>query len=269
MKFSFLLCVSFLSGLLVVQGDVLTRPFLATEKPRSISIHATNGSVVVIGDDRQLVSATLGSWPSDFLGKSFERPSTSLEGRGDIKSAVSLGERDNALSVSFQARGRSKTLYLWIPKDANLRVSNSGDGSIAVRNTQGEVEVESPNGQILLDQIWGPVIAHALNQDLWVKFAALVPGRPNYLSSLNGNLFVVLPEGADASFDLDFFNGEVETSIPITLIPGGADWKVSEPEAYEPSRTAESRRRGTHFKIKNHNGNIKITDYKPEKSNEQ
>ncbi len=269
MKHSFIICASFLLWLDLAQGELVTSKFQGSDPQRSVSIRATNGSVVVIGDDRSNVSAVKRRWPKNFREMSFDRPVSS--GRGDLSfnNELRMKSSGNRLTISFNAQRRSETLYVWVPMGVDLKVSTAGDGSIAVRNARGEVDVESSQGEILLDKIWGPVVAHALNRDLWVKFAALVAGRPNYLSSLNGDLSLVLPEGADASFDLEFFNGEVETTVPITLIPGKGKWTSENPKLFEPSRLAASNRGGTHFSIKNHNGNITISDYKLEELNEQ
>lgn len=245
----------------VGRSDSPVRSVDVREEHEAVVIQATRGNVVVLGWNQTRVRTSIRSWPKDFRNQIVAGPSEPGAQSVGFEGSLSILEKSNRVAIRFQADKEEETLFVWIPVDRNLKVSALGGGSVAVRGTKGEVDVQSLQGKILLDQIWGPVVAHALNEELWVRFAALVVSKPNYLSSLNGNVTVILPEGADASFELDFFNGEVDTSIPITLVPGTNVWAADGSTVFEPSRAAETTRKATHFRIKNHNGNIIIKDY--------
>lgn len=269
MKYATLLSLSVLVLRAIALGEGQSRSFDVTEQKGSIVIQATRGNVVVLGWAEARVSALVRSWPSDFLNQKFPAPGDASVDTGSFDGSLRLRDKVDGLSISFQADRQGESVYVWVPETVSIRATVTGGGSIAVRGTKGEIEVECLQGQILLDQIWGPVMAHTLDHDLWARFAALVPEKPNFLSSLNGTVSVLLPRGGDASFELDFFNGEVDTSIPITLVPGSNVWASDGSTVFEPSRSAETNPatigKGTHFAIKNHNGNIIIKDYETNK----
>ncbi len=227
----------------------------------AIVVQVSRGHVVVLGWEQAGVATSVRSWPEDFQNQEILIPSDEEARQSDFEGSLRVEAKSNGVTLNFRAARKEQALFVWLPVQINLKVSVTGGGSVAVRGTRGEVDVQSMQGKVLLDQIWGPVVAHALNEDLWVRFSALVAEKPNYLSSLNGDVSVLLPKGADASFELDFFNGEVDTTIPITLVPGTNVWAADGSTVFEPSRSAETNRKGTHFRIKNHNGNIIIKDY--------
>ncbi len=261
MKSLELLCICLFGLPLSSWGDKPIQSKGAGTDQKPVFVQVQRGNVVVVGWDRSETASVLRAWPEDFANAEFPQPTASELDQSPGKEVVRIQNQENRVSVRFNPQRSKETLFLWIPEDVNVKISALGGGSVGVRGTKGEIEVESLQGKVLLDQIWGPVVAHALNEDLWVRFSALVANKPNYLSSLNGDVSVVLPKDAEASFELDFFNGEVDTTIPITLVPGTNLWALDGSTVFEPSRSAETNRRGTHFRIKNHNGNIIIKDY--------
>ena len=239
----------------------LSKSFSDPQKPSYLSIKVLSGNVIVVGASVNELFSVVGSWPSDVMGKplEFELPQNGTNPRnGD---GVSISESGNRMNIEFNPRISRETLYVRVPKSVNLKISVSGSGSAAVRGTGGEIEVECRQGKIFLDRISGPVVAHTLNKGLEAKFASLVPGKPNFLSSLNGNIELSLPKDSDVSFELDFFNGEVESSMPITLLPLSKRGGSKGERTFEAPSVAETSRKATHFRIKTHNGNIRIKDY--------
>ena len=171
-------------------------------------------------------------------------------GTSDSSVTTNLGLWPSELTKDLIAKGFSRS-----------RKQSRRRAEFSMRGTEGEIDVECLQGKIFLDRIRGPVVAHTLNQSLEARFSALVPGKPNFLSSLNGDVRLFLPKDSDVSFELDFFNGEVVTSMPITLLPLAKGKTPQKKSDFEAPSTAETARKATHFQIKTHNGNIHIDNY--------
>jgi hypothetical protein len=253
--FLFLVCLAF------AEAQEQTKSFSDPRKSYYLSIQVLRGNVVVVGTEGSDVSTSLGLWPTDLTQEPFGGGFSRSQKEGRSRAVISIRESENKMSLNFTAEDSGETLYARVPRTVNLKIVVSGHGSVALRGTEGEIDVECLQGKIFLDRIRGPVVAHTLNQSLEARFSALVPGKPNFLSSLNGDVKLFLPKDSEVSFELDFFNGEVVTSMPITLLPL-AEGKTSKKRSdFEAPSTAETVRKATHFQIKTHNGNIHIDNY--------
>jgi hypothetical protein len=260
MKSQLLSLITLLGFSFLAQAQGISKSFSAPQKPSYLSVQAPRGSVIVVGSDEAEIFSIVGKWPRDLMQEPlrFEVPHNGRKpGSSD---GFSISESGNKMKLKFNPKNSSETLYVRVPMDVNLKISASGKGSVLVRGTAGEIEVECLQGKLYLDRIHGPVVVHTLNDDLEAKFSGLVPEKPNFLSSLNGDIKLLLPTDSEVSFELDFFNGEVESPMPITLLPA-ANKKGTESDFEAPSN-AETARKATHFRIKTHNGNISIKDYK-------
>ena len=268
MRFRFTIFVLILGCAAAAVAQGTSKSFSDPQKSSYLSIQVLRGNVIAVGGEVSDVSTTLGYWPSELTQESFLGEASQSLNQAESRASVSLRESKNKMMLDFNAGDSRETLYVKVPRATNLKISATGSGSVMVRGTLGEIDVECLQGKIYLDRIRGPVVAHTLSQSLEARFSSLVPGKPNYLSSLNGDVKLFLPEGADVSFELDFFNGEVVTSMPITLLPLSRG-KSSKKTDFEGPSTAESDRKATHFQIKSHNGNIHIDNYLPNETNDK
>ena len=261
MKFNVSTFIFFLAWLAVSGAQGQTKYFSDPQKLSYLSIQVLRGNVIVVGTSDSSVTTNLGLWPSeltkDLIAKGFSRSRKQSRRRAEF----SMRESENKMNLDFTAGALNETLYVKVPRTSNLKLVVSGAGSVVVQGTEGEIDVECLQGKIFLDRIRGPVVAHTLNQSLEARFSALVPGKPNFLSSLNGDVRLFLPKDSDVSFELDFFNGEVVTSMPITLLPLAKGKTPQKKRDFEAPSTAETARKATHFQIKTHNGNIHIDNY--------
>ncbi len=101
---------------------------------------------------------------------------------------------------------------------ANGRLSlNSVNSDVRVSNSRGEVAAESVNGEILLDRVdAASVNASTVNGDVTYEGPIKNGGRYT-LSSHNGDLTVALDQSANAAVSVSTFNGEFESSFPVTI----------------------------------------------------
>lgn len=98
----------------------------------------------------------------------------------------------------------------------DLEASNA-NGNIDIRNHDGELNVEGINGSITLNGIRsGDVEAETVNGAIEYNGELRDNGRYR-LSTHSGNLTLVVPTGANASFAVDTFMGEIQSDFPIQI----------------------------------------------------
>ncbi len=119
-----------------------------------------------------------------------------------------------------------------------------GNGQISLRSVEGAVTLERARGRISLSavnddirgvQLEGEVTAETINGDVTLEgvrsgnvSASTINGTLTYegtirdqgryaLTTHNGDLVLVVPDGANATVSIATFNGRVQTTLPITL----------------------------------------------------
>jgi len=111
----------------------------------------------------------------------------------------------------------------------------SVEGDIALTDAAGRVDVGSVNGDVQLAMIRGRIMAETVNGDVSleriesddveagtvsgdVTFSGSVSDRGRYrLTSHNGDLTITVPQRVNATVSVSTFNGEFESSFPVTL----------------------------------------------------
>ncbi len=252
-----LVCVSFWFGEAGL-AEVVADRSENSRRTRRVSIQASIGVVRVVASDQETVSA---------FSIPFEGSLDALVGRevpenedGESGSrAVSLVEQRNQTTINFSPQDPQRLMIVQVPSDVDLKIASTGAG-VVVEGMTAEVDAECLGGDVLLWGMHGPVIASVVNHRLLVQYDSIAVGETNFLSSVDGLVEVRLPKRADVRFTLDFFNGSVDTSIPITLVPGKKVWVPETDTGFEPSRSAQSQGGATHFRITNHNGDIRIKE---------
>ena len=111
----------------------------------------------------------------------------------------------------------------------------SVEGDVQVDGATGRVQVGSVNGDVDLSNIRGRIVAETVNGDVSleriesedveagtvsgdVSFSGSIADRGRYrMTSHNGDLTVTVPERISATVSVSTFNGEFESSFPVTL----------------------------------------------------
>jgi DUF4097 and DUF4098 domain-containing protein YvlB len=73
----------------------------------------------------------------------------------------------------------------------------------------GELDVESTNGGITLDQVGGSIVAHALNGSVTANVVRLDADKPFSFSTLNGRIDVTLPGNMHANLNIRSDQGDI------------------------------------------------------------
>jgi DUF4097 and DUF4098 domain-containing protein YvlB len=94
---------------------------------------------------------------------------------------------------------------------------NSVNSDVNVRNISGELQAETVNGDVNLIQVQSDnVEANTVNGD--VNYDGTIRANGRYrLTTHNGEVTVVIPEGTGAQVSVSTFQGDFESAFPVTL----------------------------------------------------
>ncbi len=105
--------------------------------------------------------------------------------------------------------------YLYLPKNLKLKVNyNSWQaGDVSIQGMAGEIEAKSQVGDLVFEDITGPIVAHTLSSDLEVIFNEIASTSPTSLSSTSGDIDVTMPENTKGTFKMSTISGGVYTAF--------------------------------------------------------
>jgi DUF4097 and DUF4098 domain-containing protein YvlB len=94
---------------------------------------------------------------------------------------------------------------------------NSSNGDIVIAEADGEITVETLNGEIEMDGIRSSSVdATTVNGEVDYRGTIENNGRYSF-STHNGDITLIIPPDASATFTVSTFSGEFDTDFPITL----------------------------------------------------
>jgi hypothetical protein len=195
--------------------EVITIPLSRPGEPLSLEIELISARIEVIGEDRRDAEFSITMAGGE---RKIKTPSgtKTLTGGG---SGLEIEEEDNSISIDSDARTNKVEIIARIPRRASLDLSTVQDGEIVVRNITGGAELENVSGPINVANMSGSVIAETVDGPITVGFAAVGAGGGTALSSLNGDIAVMLPTGAGVELRIDSANGEIDSALELDLKP--------------------------------------------------
>ncbi|HEX4373957.1 MAG TPA: hypothetical protein VHZ50_11700 [Puia sp.] len=196
--------------------DELVVPLSNPGKPYTLKVGLVSGSITVSASTGKDIIIDV---KSD--GKAKGEMTTADNGMKKISKGSSYGvtakEDDNIVNVSTDNPNEAVFLTLKIPQDVKLKLSTVNDGDITVNNIKGELEINNVNGAITLNNISGSVVASTINGDVITTFTTVDSKAPMAFSSLNGNVDVTFPSGAQYNMKLKSDRGEIYTDFDIAV----------------------------------------------------
>jgi len=197
------------------QPQVITIPLSMPGEKMSLEISLQSAHIEVIGEDRADAEFSVTVEQED---RKIITPSGAQPIAGGAYS-LEVDEEDNHISVDTGWRSTHTTIVARIPRRADLELSTVNDGSIVVRNVEGNLELGNVNGPITASGIAGSVIAESVNDTIDVSFVSIDGSVPMALTSLNGDLKLGLPPRAGAQLHLDTGEGEIYSDFEVEVLP--------------------------------------------------
>lgn len=144
--------------------------------------------------------------------------------RGDVVICAMWRERDSCSESGIDGDNRrhswserndvSVHFTVTVPAYANVEV-NTVNGDVSIDELRGEVEARTVNGDVRAASSGGAVRASTVNGGIRAKGQIGDSGLE--YSTVNGSIEIELPTNANADVDLSTVNGRVTSDFPITF----------------------------------------------------
>ena len=107
---------------------------------------------------------------------------------------------------------------LRVPKRCNLYLRTVNQGTVTVKDVEGEFEVKNVNAGIEMTNIAGPAKVSTVNGPIKISFNQN-PSSESSFKTVNGKIEVEFRSGLSADLNLKTFNGQVYTDFEISDLP--------------------------------------------------
>lgn len=209
--------IIWLFAALILAQPVLAQKFEKAVEGKNvrISIQLMRSDIEVIGHDKNTILIE---------ALDYEAPPEKAQGLRPIgaggidNTQLGLNVDQNGNNVMIrEVQNRSGEYKIYLPKNAKLNLTKGawGGGELVVKGMQSEIELSSTNGDILLDQVVGPIIANSTSGDMTVRFAKAPASGPSMISMVSGDLEVMLPESSKLNLELTSVSGDIYTNLDI------------------------------------------------------
>lgn len=131
-------------------------------------------------------------------------------------SSFALSEKDNVVTLDALSDGwksNSAAFNVTVPRSTAVVVKSAWGGDVTCTGVAGNVEVNTLNGAIRLEDVGGGVVASTHNGEIRASIRTLREGAPLSFTSMNGEVSLRLPSEAKASVRLRTQNGSVLTDF--------------------------------------------------------
>lgn len=108
------------------------------------------------------------------------------------------------------------------PTASAIRIRVVHHGNVGVTGAREEVEVETFQGRIALEDVTGPVLAHITRDgDIGVRFARAPSPRPSAISTYEGDIDLEVPRALIGRLSLETTEGEIHDEVALPPRPSG------------------------------------------------
>ncbi|MFK8014649.1 MAG: hypothetical protein AB8G17_04355 [Gammaproteobacteria bacterium] len=185
-------------------------------KPMMLQVNILSAEIQVIGEKRDDVQITISGGGNG--GRSIVTPSgVQTIDSGSYK--MSATERNNTVNISSDWRMSAIGLVVRVPVSASLSVETTNNSTIDIEGVAGEMQLQNVNGPITVKGAASSVIAESVNRTVDIAFASLSNVSAVSLTSVNGDLFVGLPERPAVQLHIDTSRGKIASDFDIDVQP--------------------------------------------------
>ncbi len=208
-----------------------TLKFQDPSKPRELFVDNIFGSIEVEGYEGQEVKLLIHKTTK---GRSKEKIQRARE---EVK--LEITEEGNTIDLYVDGpfryhdrRGRRKKwrnpgyevhfdFDVKVPHNTDLYLRTVNNGSIEVKNVEGEFEIKNVNGRIEMNEVGGSGEAHTVNGEVKVLFNQN-PESDCSFRTINGDIRISFRKDLSADFRLKTFNGEAYSDFPFSYLSSRA-----------------------------------------------
>jgi hypothetical protein len=133
---------------------------------------------------------------------------------------LTIEEEENVIQVNVEEGKRAVDLVIQVPFSTSLRLSCRDDEKgVTVDRVDGEIEVDTGAGPIMLTNVSGPVVADSSEGEIKAVFGKVIPGKPMSFSAMDGDIDITLPADVKASLKMKTDEGQIFTDFDVRLTP--------------------------------------------------
>lgn len=126
-------------------------------------------------------------------------------------------EENNVVSVVASVMDKPSEIDIMVPQRFSLKLTTVNGKVVEVKGVKGEIEVNSVNGDIILENVQGSANVNTVNGNIRVDFQQVNPESPMAFTNLNGDVEVSLPADTRFSVKAKTERGEIYTDFDIKL----------------------------------------------------
>ncbi len=157
----------------------------------------------------------------------------------------------HARSGWFGSNGNGTVTYnLTVPRGVHVKAT-SVNGTLTIREIQGDIEAETVNGAVKISDAGGAVAAKTVNGSLRADITTTPNMKSNSFKTVNGSVQVSLPSDVAGKFQAETVNGSINTDFVLEVHKPGPWGKKS--------INAQLGTGGASYSFSTVNGSIKIT----------
>ena len=185
----------------------------------TVAVRSMNGDIeVAVGtDDSVRVSARI-EWRKGDPDKTL-RMYANRQGNDALICAV-WGTGNCTLEsydTKYDGKGTDARVFFTVTVPAGVKVDLQGINGDVTVSASAPVKAHTMNGDVRVVTAVGPVDGVTLNGSVDIRMSSLVGSDSVIAKTLNGSVYVYLPDPVDAAIDLGVTNGSVSTEFPVTM----------------------------------------------------
>lgn len=137
--------------------------------------------------------------------------------RLDEDVSFELTEKNNVATIVMSGdnpwSAQGAEFHVQVPRNTNLVLRTEAGGDIKVENVDGDIDINSMNGEVALLDIGASAVVNTMNGEITATFKK-APAKPVSITSMNGEVDVRLPIDTKANLRLRTHNGSIRTNFP-------------------------------------------------------
>ena len=186
----------------------------------------TNGSVRVYGWDKNEVRVEavkrVKSGSRSQADELMKQVQIEVDQEGDRLSIVTITPKSGSSSFlswlfdGFSSHSIEVKYTIWLPGGVQSEI-RTVNGSIYVKDLNGEAELKSTNGRISVENAAGLISASTTNGSVSIELVKVDPESELRVRTTNGSIKLYLPEDFGGEIVARTTNGSIKTDFPIQL----------------------------------------------------
>lgn len=141
--------------------------------------------------------------------------------RLDDEVSFALSESGNVVVVAIVGENawaaHGSEFSIKVPRSTSLVVRTEAGGDIEVEKVEGDLDINSMNGEVTLHDIASSAVINTMNGEIHATFKQ-APVKPVSFSTMNGEISLFLPGDTKANLRMRTHNGSILTDFSADLL---------------------------------------------------